>query len=357
MKRTTSEIESIDEQIIYEEEMLQFPEIMTPEERIAIIKSTLININCADAPTELNDPNVWLRLKVIGRQIDKLGATMPHDRDVSILKILFQDLEEDFRKREALNLDSGFEAAIRHIGNEVAKMGVSIQAPGKGALKELICLLSSAGISLSYVVSQANPEQAATLLCFLQSHPNHGMTADFMSRRGIAASQQQILDVLKQGLLTKIYTEGWPNGRPLTVGDANWLAETFPALASAAATRVKREIGDEIEIIGIEEWLLHQQIERNWGNLEILPGLLKHRTTGHNILLASNLEKLMREKLAGVLIGFGHEKSFAGGKNILGEPEAYHQLPFSTVLAYYGFNVVVVDMAGKTDTDSLIKAL
>lgn len=274
-------------------------------------------------------------LDSIKAKIDYLRSQYPDDPDLEFLERLHDDLRGDLEADRQMELDSGFEEIMETVTREIQDFGVKRESPDESD-NPLVARLRELGIEPAYVVSN-NRSCEKTVVVFMQSHPNPGIPRELMRAFGVKKSQRKIYrDIMAAysgGLDAIIYGEGYPGGMGFSRDfvDAGLKRDRKNDELSLSYVRVKKKLGDRVKLVGMEDFGLLERIFK--GSMTA-----KYRMTAHNIFLADNIDEHFRqvdESLAFAVIGAAHEDS-----QLLSSP---NPMPLSYALAYYGYNVVVVD--------------
>lgn len=287
-------------------------------------------------------------LDSIKAKIDYLRSQYPDDPDLEFLERLHDDLRGDLEADRQMELDSGFEEIMETVTREIQDFGVKRESPDESD-NPLVARLRELGIEPAYVVSN-NRSCEKTVVVFMQSHPNPGAPKKLLRAFGVKKSQRKIYrDIMAAysgGLDAIIYGEGYPGGMGFSRDfvDAGLKRDRKNDELSLSYVRVKKKLGDRVKLVGMEDFGLLERIFK--GSMTA-----KYRMTAHNIFLADNIDEHFRqtdESLAFAVIGAAHEDS-----PLLPSP---NPMPLSYALAYYGYNVVVVDASSQyVDKEALKK--
>ena len=296
-----------------------------------ILKSNLLTLNREDKIREDDVAYVQASLKNTDTSLSKLEAITPQDPDLKMLRLMWADLKRDFENNLPLQLDESFKETVALMQKEIAEKGVKMESIRDTALDEQIAALEKLGIKPAYVV-RPDPPSEKTLILYMQLHPNPGMSQEFKDVGGITASQGQIEKevslLIEGGGVKNVYMEGFGKNEEFTAKPKD-----ESDLKDMAEYQLEKTFGDRVKTIGTESRQLYFD--------EIEGRSLKYRMTAQNVIIAQNTteEFLQSDQDTAVLIfGAGHEGN-------LGTPGTEHPLPLSSVLAYYGCNVIVVDSA------------
>lgn len=274
-------------------------------------------------------------LDSIRTKIDYLKSQYPDDPDLEFLERLHDDLRGDLEVDRPMELDTGFDEIMETVMREIHDSGVKRESPDESE-NPLVARLRELGIEPAYVVSN-NRSSEKTVVVFMQSHPNPGMSQRLLRAFGVKKSQDKIYrDILaayRGGLKPIIYGEGYPGEMEFSrdFADADLKRDRKNEELSLSYVRVKKKLGDKVKLVGMEDMGLLEIIYRG-------SAVAKYRITANNILLADNIDEHFRqtdESLAFAVIGAAHE-------NFPLLPSS-NPMPLSYALAYYGYNVVVVD--------------
>lgn len=307
----------------------------------------ILQVDLTDQLSKVDD------LLLVGQKISLFRQKYPDDPDLKLIDELYEDLKSDFDTDRKLKLDDGFEKIMELIEKEVAKSGVVEQAPDQSDIPEVISALRGCGIEPKYVVSNGR-KSAKTVVYFMQTHPpDRGASKELLEAAGVEKSQKAIYDNLlnsyKAGLMKTVYGEGLPGGMEIGSGvmkDAGMDKKFSYGI-------LKEKLGNKMRLVGMEDFgLTTSGLEGDTYR--------SFRVTAHNIFLASAIDadlKNISESLVFSVLGAAHEDlRLDEGDDIEGD-DIVGYLPFSHALAYYGYNVVVVDESTKYLDKAALKKL
>lgn len=302
------------------------------------IEDELFDIHSISDMNEDVCADVRERLDEIGKSLSALEVTYPNDLDLKELRLLYGDLRRDFESGQELQLDESFDQLIALMEEEISKSGVRTELVDETILNDTILKLRGVGIHPSYVVTQGDPN-AKTIVFFMQLHSNPGMDKEFRDSVGITASQREIYEGIrgaqKAGLGKTVYAEGLDLDMSLDLDEYLDFLMEDENNAAMANLQLEHDLGDRIDTVGAEETALFFDMFTHPGRG------FEYRCTAHNIFIADNVADHFSnsdETLAFLSFGAFHETADGSG-------EEESPLPLSQILAYRGFNVVVVDAA------------
>ncbi|MBI2634100.1 hypothetical protein HYW82_00315 [Candidatus Peregrinibacteria bacterium] len=266
----------------------------------------------------------------------------PDDSDLLVLETLYGDLFNDYETvATQLLLDRGFDEIMASLNREVAVAGVRVESPNNSSIPVIIEQLKASGIEPEYVVS-AGDVGAKTVVYFMQTHPNPGVPVEVMRAMGVEESQNEIYKGLRNAVTTGIGRTVYSEGLPAYLNYNSDFSKKYLEKQTVsqkgftlAVDRVNRDLEGAVNLVGMENMDLMNATLTLWD--------MDYRVTAHNILLADNIHAHFSntdEQVAFAVLGAGHEKY---EKMIRGMGDVAHGMPFSSALAYYGYNVVVVD--------------
>lgn len=324
------------------QENLQAKQQAAPENTEQIkdrIRDDLFAISTISKDNQELIAQVSNKLASLGKEIDKLKAEYPPDEEINQLIAYHKDLTDDLKEGRELHIDSSFDQILSEMQTEVQKSGVRIEKPDQTIISETVQKLKAIGINPSYIVTKGD-KNAKTVVYFMQIHGNPGLSDEALEKMGVKKSQQQIFEAIgagvKNGLIKTFYGEGVPGNQSMPD-----LVSKSPALAAMAEYKAKHELGDQIDIVGME-------------NMDLLGDTIKsmikgsddkgayHRMSAQNVVLADYVTENLKQSdqsIAFMSLGAGHEKIFVP------DIQKQHPLPISETLAYNDVNVVVVDAA------------
>lgn len=281
--------------------------------------------------------DIQAQFEELGKNLSALEVTYPNDLELKELRLLYEDLRRDFENNQELRLDEGFDQLIALMEEEILKGGVRTESVDETILTGTIEELRGVGIHPSYVVTQGDPN-AKTIVFFMQIHSNPGMDKEFRDSAGITASQREIyegiLGAQKAGLGKTVYAEGLESG--ISLDEYVDLLMVDENDAAMATVQLEHDLGDRVDTVGTEELALLLDMFTRHGRRGF-----RYRCTAHNIFIADNVADHFSnsdETLAFLPFGALHETADGFGEGV-------SPLPLSQILAYRGFNVVVVDSA------------
>lgn len=315
------------------------------DERENGVKTLLFLVN---REMEKNESNVQLieeSMNYIEHDLKHLEVEFPKDKDIALLRVMYEDLKNDLEALREPQLDDSFDSLLNEMQVLVKEKGVRRNEVGEletgSSLRNTVDAISKMGIKVEYVV-QSNVDQTRTVVLFMQVHPNPGMSAELRDALGVSKSQEQIFSeaskIIDTGMIDVVFSEGLVRGREFEWTDNHEMISDENRAVSADF-RLEEKYKDRVETVGSEEALLFRD------TLEHMPdaNVAYYRMTVHNIFIAQNivasLNSLSKET-AIIPFGAAHESfSLLGGKG--------HPLSLSETLAYYGCNVIVVDAASE----------
>lgn len=302
------------------------------EELVVFIKNDLYKLTEIDKIENSTVKEMERTLKNIESTLGKLLEAYPNDPDLQILQKFYLDLKTDFNQHIFPDLDDSFEELMWEMQNLLAKSNFRTETPDNTVLSHTVEQLRSIGIEPAYIVTQGDP-QAKTIVFFLQLHPRP-KDDNVEGDPEVKASQKEIYTGIKAaqaaGLTRTVYSEGWYAGREINL-------EGIPReenMNDLSYNQAEIELGEDIDSFGTEDMpLMEQALKGEYPEI-------KYRSTAHNILIAHNIDEHFgrsKEQLAFLVFGAAHETySFLPRRE-------EHPLPLSHLLAYEGYNVIVVD--------------
>lgn len=289
------------------------------------IRQDLMEVNQVSKQTEEQQQRTALLLGQIGDSLETLKVKYPNDPDLRRYYQMYEDLKGDVEREESPDLDTSFDAMMEEMRQEIRATGVRRELPSDTILSNTLSQLQAIGVTPDYIMTKGNP-RAKIAIYFPQLHTNPGLTDEMLRDFGVLESQALITKIIDSasanGLARNVYREGLPDGFQQDRG--------------------------KISLRGFEDPnLLEKDMQK------ILGGKLPaYRTTAENILLASSVAQQIKgeaEELSFVILGAAHEK------DLLPNVNQSHILPFSSVLAYYDINVIVIDASKSLNLSALSK--
>lgn len=309
---------------------------LASEERDNLVEDTkekLLRLNAMlqdfeQEKTELLDLFGQIEADLIG-----LKQLYPKDADVKILWMMYEEIKVDIEKNGTLFMESfseSFTAAVKLMQREIRKKGVKRESVEKTALEGTIQQLAELGIHPAYVV-RPEPPSDRTIILYAQYHPYPYYNAEEehdLVKASQAQVEKEVTALVEAGLVKTVYNEGLPQG--VDYDEAKFRAVgNHEMLADHGPFRVEKGLGNAVDSIGTEDMqIFNTRFSRE-------PYL---RGTAENIFIAQNVAEHLKttdQNMAVLPFGAGHEMPWSGDKT--------HPLPLSGCLAYYGYNVVVID--------------
>lgn len=304
------------------------------------IRDDLFAINLTADENQKTKTKAKEKLAILGKEIAKLKIEFPQDQEISQLSAYHADLIKDLKEQRSLNLDSSFNQILSEMQTEIQKSGVRIEKPDQTIIPEVIQKLKAIGINPSYIVTKGN-KNAKTIVYFMQIHNNPGLDEEMLEKVG--KSQQQIFEAIKagvkSGLIKTFYAEATTGNKsmPDLINEVSKEDLVYNMITIAAEYRAKHELGNKIDVVGMENNDLLKKTVISGGKEGAF-----YRRSAHNVVLADYVTENLNHKnqsIAFMSLGAAHESSSLL-KTTLKNP-----LPISHVLAYNNFNVIVVDAA------------
>jgi hypothetical protein len=264
---------------------------------------------------------------------------------------MYKDLRGDFAKGEDFELDTSFDDIEMEMGNVVKEAGVHQETPDGTSLSDTVRKLRAFHVNPDYIVTSGNPK-AKTVVLFMQIHSMSGMTNEMADELGVTQSQAQIKEgignAVRTGFVKDVYEEFVESTRVL---DGSSLLKEYNSDTSMrqATFQLKEELGERMVLKGYDVDELKSFVFMDDPDKEKDDRYFEHRTKAHNVFIASNLAERVNasdQNISFVTLGIGHEKLPQGER---------HPVRISDCLAYYGFNVIVVDTSGRSKVYKMTK--
>lgn len=307
-------------------------------------------------------------LDQVDKYLTRLETQYQDDQEVYELRMMHLDLAGDLANNEDLELDHAWEMIMEDVQENIREAGVGqIEADEMepGHLKDTYEQLRRAGIEPRYVVGNKGFPNAPVIILTAQIHHTSNMTEQQATASGVIDSQavveKVILSMLESGTTNAIYTEGIAAGETWDQDKAKQMLGRKPGNKFSSPLRLKAELGDQLELHGYEDEAMHGKVgasvkaamKRGIASLfsSKNTNAIRARGAAGNIWIARNVAQGMQENghdTAHVVLGRSHEINAASETHRL-TPDSIifgrgpHPLPISKLLAYEGFNVIVVD--------------
>lgn len=324
---------------------------------INLIKKDIYMLNHLDEDESRYKQMIEYTLEKNAKKLAELNRKYPNDSEVLRLQAMCDDLWQDYKKNEELNLDASFEYILIQMRHEIQAAGVHQELPDQSVVKETVAKLQAIGVMPEYVVTRGNIS-APTVVYFMQIHPNPDLTEEFMEIAGVKKSQAEIYKALvgmvNGNIGNTLYAEGPDAGEEVTSKDIEEGKLAGPTAKEHGYVQAHDTLGDKLKIRGIEESGLQDQMIKMWNKPN---GPLKYRATSVNIFISQNVADAVKksgEKVSFLTLGAAHEDGMPGRRSIMPQKSESDMLPFSAVLAYNDVNVVVVDASKAFDLEKTL---
>jgi len=336
----------------------------TLEDKKYNLKTAILELNANDKEDEYLDHRIKYLLDVANAELTDLEVKYPLDEDIKMLRLMYEDLHQDFEDKKQLNLDRSFDKIVANMAREIVVSGVHQESIHSGFISPTIAKLHACGIEPEYIVTKGNPK-APTVVLFLQAHPfpfEKNSADKALSRKLSEHSQDKIFEAIRnasnKGLIRDIYEEGLEYGYHF-VGAKEAVKDDKNPWQNHGTVRALAAVKG-IELHGMEDYALHQQTLKGVKELvknNFLPNdateatPLRHRLGAQNILLARNVSNAVNareQELSFVVLGVNHEKLPMKGDPLQPNPHEGGGIAFAQALAYYDINVVVVETRNKS---------
>jgi hypothetical protein len=304
----------------------------------------LVAIDELDDQGRVARQKVETKLTEARTALGDLARRYPEDKDVRWLLIAYADLETDFRDSGELKLDDSFYLIAEEMEGLINRLGIVKVSPDRvkdhPATNQAIADLRAQGIDVAYVRKSTNPN-ARPVVLFLQNHimtrgAGNAVQDELTTLAGVPQSQAEISQAIQTGVSDTVFLEGFAVGnhkytpediRAMRADPKKW--DAFSPVEQTALLRLEK---GEITLRGFEYFT--EGASRG----KYMP----YRTSGQNVFIAQSIAQgldVTGTGLPSAVIGAAHEAPAMGTQRGI--------LPLSSVLAAYGMDVIVVDMATK----------
>lgn len=300
------------------------------------------------------------KLMGIKQKLDVLTEHYPNEPDILLFGASLADFIEDYDRDANTELDKSFDMLMDHMRPILKDAGV-IQQSIREAIKEkskfgdTLRKLRSLNIHPEHVTRSPKPN-APTVILFMQSHGEpdgvENITSEEqwnrpeiirafdskLTRTGKSTEESQIrieaaiTKCINAGMGSVLYDEAAEYGK--TFNTDHFQSQRYKD-DKQSFIRLIRKFGDKIRVIGYDTDELKDIIFK--GKMDLM-----YRLAAHNPFIASNFAQIhskidSQEEVSYMSIGGIHE-SYPNNA-------VEHHIPISHALAYYGFNVIVIDEA------------
>lgn len=279
-----------------------------------------------------------------------LERDYPDEQEVVELLMMLMDLEGDLLHNEDLQLDAAWDTIMADIQENIQEAGVGeIEADEMepGLLKNAYEQLQAAGIEPAYMVGNKGFPNAPVIILSAQIHATPGMNDEEATRSGIVDSQavieNTIRTLLSSGLTNAVFAEGIPAKEKWSQQKAQRMFSRRPSNRFSAPLKLKAELGEKVDLLGYEDKAMHSKTFDDLVSGRFFKSL-QTRGSVSNIWMARNVAAGMEKggyDAAHMVLGKSHE--ILEGTSALMHGSDEHPLPISRLLAYEGFNVIVID--------------
>jgi hypothetical protein len=296
------------------------------------------------------------------RCLDQLKRDYPDDPDIYLFEEALLDLEGDLKEGVETELDESMDQMMVEMRDIFVESGVEQKDVNEvinedSLVGETLRSMEELGVEAKYLVEAAE-SNAPVIILFMQHHPqspgaenvktdlsgHEEMQEALTLSEGVTVkpmeeSQADIYEDAKVLIEDQIGSTLYAEFVPLAWGGLTQemidkTIDVSPQLEHLAALRLEEDLGERIDVMGYDVDPLKFALLAGKSNA-------LYRYAGHNVYIASSLAEIHpgieSQPVSFATMGGGHEQY----PNI----EVDHHIPISHALAYYGFNVIVVDHA------------
>ena len=337
-----------------------FEEELSREDLLKRIKQTILRLAVMD-DADFYDGYVREVLDEAHKHLEELKENYPEERDIVLFEEALIDLEQDFKEEVETELDSSMEAMMEDMKGVIAEAGVEQKDVSEvinedSLMGDTLCRMEELGVEAEYVVEAADPN-APVIVLFMQVHPapsevenikldisgNKKMQRALTAKKGVLKTPEEsqlaiyenVWSLVEDGVGSTLYAEIVP----LVWGELNQervdvIRDEQEDYGQMASLRLEEDLGDAIDVRAYDiDPLKYETLS---GEMDLV-----YRFAAHNVFIASNLTTrhsgLGEQPVSFATMGGEHER--------YRNPDVEHQIPISHAMAYYGFNVVVVNQA------------